>query len=219
MKRWLGKGNDKVYSIGKWQKHKYPIVTVIIVITVFSALFAVEYWNSQNSSSQGIIPFHISPYNCSISPQGIINASQGTILLVNFTFTSTVDTQQRAIPMKGLSLTYYNSTIDYSRTLEASDWGTNNTLNFPQDRFFSYSFSLSKLTLKPLMSASTILTIKVSDDAPTGQYAFRIDFAGNSQSNYFPLFMVVTQKPSQPWPFPTASQVFWLFESTQKPNK
>ena len=187
-----------MYGIGKWQKYKYAIVTIIIVIIIFSTLFIVEYWNSQNSSSQGIIPFSISPYNCTISPQGIINASQGTILLVNFTFTSTVDTQQKAIPMKSLSLTYYNSTIDYSRSVLASDWGTNNTLNFPQDKFFSYSFSLSKLTLKPLMSASTILTIKVSDDAPTGQYAFRINFAGNSQSNYFPLFMVVTSKPSQP---------------------
>lgn len=182
---------------GRWQKHKYPIVTVIIVITIFFALFTVEYWNSQNSSSQGI-PFGISPYNCSVSPQGIINASQGTNLLLNFTFTSTVNTQQKAIPLKGVSLTYYNSTIDYSTAVPASDWGTNNTLNFPQDRFFSYSFSLNKLTLKPLMSASTVLTIKISDNAPTGQYAFRINFAGNSQSNYYPLFIVVTQKPSQP---------------------
>jgi hypothetical protein len=194
----IKQGNDSLQQSDRWQKYTYAIVTVIIVITIFSTLFTVEYWKSQNSSPQGIILFGISPYSCTISPQGIINSSQGAILQVNLTFTSTVDTQQKTIPMKGLSLTYYNSTIDYPESLLASDWGTNNTLNFPQDRFFSYSFSLSKLTLKPLMSASTILRIEVSDDAPTGQYAFRINFVGNSQSNYFPLFMVVTPKLSQP---------------------
>jgi aminopeptidase-like protein len=118
-------------------------------------------------------------YNWNISPEGIINATQGSTQEITLTFTSILDNRQTLIPIENLTLTYYNSHIDYS------NWGTNNSLNFPQDRCFNYSFSQTQLMLQPLASNSTILTIKIANDAPIGMYAFFINLGkvtANSES-------------------------------------
>jgi hypothetical protein len=115
-------------------------------------------------------------YNWSISPEGIINATQGSTQEITLTFTSIFDNQQTLIPIENLTLTYYNSHIDYS------NWGTNNSLNFPQDRYFNYTFSQTQLMLQPLASNSTILTITIANDAPVGEYTFNINL-GNVTAN------------------------------------
>jgi hypothetical protein len=118
----------------------------------------------------------ISLYNWNISPEGIINATRGTTQEITLTFISIFDNQQTLIPIENLTLTYYNSHIDYS------NWGTNNSLNFPQDRYFNYTFSQTQLMLQPLASNSTILTITIANDAPVGEYTFNINL-GNVTAN------------------------------------
>ena len=115
-------------------------------------------------------------YNWNISPEGIINATQGTKQEITLTFTSIFDNQQTSIPIQNLTLTYYSSHIDYS------NWGTNNSLNFPQEKYFNYTFSQTQLMLQPLASNSTILTITIANDAPVGEYTFNINL-GNVTAN------------------------------------
>jgi len=99
---------------------------------------------------------------------GTYNVSQGASLKVNWTIRSESG-QPLSIPIENLSVAYYNSTVNLGHSVyTANDYST------LQEAALSYSFSLSPITLQPAATASTILTINVASNAPTGQYSLQI---------------------------------------------
>ena len=187
---------------------RYVIASIIFIVTVVAASTYIAYALNMTPTSipspttiitpspTAPAPSPISdpalPLDWTISPQGIINASQGTTQEINITFTSILDDQQTMVPIENLTLTYYDSQIDYN------NWGTNNSLNFPQDKYFTYSFSQTQLAIQPLASNTTILTIKIANDALLGEYSFNINLGNitiNSQSQTDSLYLAMVVAP------------------------
>jgi uncharacterized membrane protein len=186
---------------------KYIIPIAILIVAVVIVLAYCSF-------TQKITPASTPPmlYDCNLSvlnPQVtkvagynsfFNNVSQGLPLQVNMTFTS-MATQPITIPIENLRVTYYSSTVDLHRWID-----DNGNYSLIQQQAFSYSFSLSQLTLQPAMSNSTLLVINLAQNAPVGQYSIEINLGNvkainaneNSQllsySETIGLEMIVTPK-------------------------
>jgi hypothetical protein len=178
------------------------IISIILIVIVIAGLAYFGFISNRTVPPSTPVPL----YSCNIVPLNpavtnvpgfgtgaMDNVTQGTRLQVNLTFTSRTD-QQLAISIENLMVTYYNSTVDYHRWVD-----TNNNYSLLQTKVFNYSLSLNPLTLQPDMSNSTILTINLAEDAPTGQYSLDIHLgnvigASESYSETVGLEMIVTSK-------------------------
>lgn len=166
---------------GKWQKYKYAVAALIAIVVFCGLIFSyidIVKTPTKTPISYPIYPFYVPMFDWNISPSGIINASQGSTQEINLTFTSIFNNSQTLIPIENLTLFYYDSHIEYIG-------GSPNALDFPQDKYFNYSFSQTQLMLQPLASNSSILTIMIAKDAPIGMYAFNINL-GNVKANSEP---------------------------------
>ncbi len=106
-------------------------------------------------------------YFFTISPQNI-NVSQGNAQQITLTFKS-VTSSELEVPIENLTVVGYTSDLNYNFNGNSSGWSTS-----AQDAVFTYSFSLSQLILQPYASNSTVLTINLADDAPSGSYSIEI---------------------------------------------
>jgi len=135
---------------------------IIIILGILAGVVGLEYYNQ--------IPNDYYPtFSSNVYPSNMINATQGSSCQVNLTLTSL--NTKTTVPIQNLDLTVYNSTIDYKTFIGTDD---NSRYSLLQERYFTYSFSPNELTLQSHMSNSTILTINIAKDAPSGQYTFNI---------------------------------------------
>lgn len=127
--------------------------------------------NPDTTPVSSVIP----PYECSftaLNPQnaqvpgysGFYNVSQGSRLQMNVTFTS-VSNQLVTISIENLTVTYFTSTVN----LHSVTSGEGN-YSILQQSAFTCSFSPNQLTIQPYASNSTLLSINLTQNAPTGQY-------------------------------------------------
>jgi len=178
-------------------------LTSVILLSVF--IVGIVYVLSGNHPAS--TPMLLYSYNISIQNIGVaedvINASLGSTQHLNLTLTS-MSSMQILIPAENLKLTAFNSTIDYSNNWDTSSWNTSVT----QESVFNYSLSLSQLILQPNVSNSTIVTINLANNAPTGRYALEINLGdvkflsahGKHDQSYGSsvwLGMIVTPKAGQ----------------------
>ncbi|MGE5637723.1 MAG: hypothetical protein ACM3WQ_03355, partial [Chloroflexota bacterium] len=95
-------------------------------------------------------------------------------LQVNITFTSIGD-QSLTLPIENLKVTYYNSNVDLHKWIN-----DNGNYSLLQQQAFDYQFIPTLVTLQPKMSNSTILTMNIAQDAPTGQYSIEINIGNGT---------------------------------------
>jgi len=183
---------------------KYAILAAILVVVIVVPLAYFSYISNKAAISPRGTPIALYDHNFSaLNPQvtevsglnGFFNnVSQGLPLQVNVTFTSKTD-QPITIPIENLTVTYYNSTVNLH-----SIFSTNDNYSSIQQQAFNYSFSQKELALQPDLSNSTLLTIDLAQNAPTGQYTIEIRIGQVKTSNSIPYFatieleMIVTPK-------------------------
>ena len=154
------------------------------------------YYNSNNRPASTPAVMYTSNISPTISLQttggisNVINVSQGATQQINLTLTSLYSSQIVAIPIENLRLLAYNSAIDY-KNWDTSNWNT----SIVQEKVFTYSFSLSELTLQPNMSNSTIITLSLTNNAPLGRYALWVNlgdikFLSTNENDELILFRV-----------------------------
>lgn len=68
---------------------------------------------------------------------------------------------------------------------------TNDNYSSFQLQAFNYSFSQKELALQPDLSNSTLLTIDLAQNAPTGQYTFEISIGQVKTNNSIPYFATI----------------------------
>ena len=154
------------------KRRYYPIIAIILVTVVVAGVVYLGY-------SSRIQPFSTPKtlYNYGFSsPDGsvisdVMNVSQGETQQLNLTLTSMNNSPEISIPIENITLTAYNSTVDYNGNWDTSGWNT----SIIQESVFNYSFSLNQIILQPNTSNSTIITIQWANNAPTGRYALQID--------------------------------------------
>jgi hypothetical protein len=173
-------------GFGAIQGAKYSFSGLQIVVGSVSDNQLILYVKSTVSNSEPIIssmatvaPVSIYNYGFSVlNPQvtevsgynGFYNnVSRGMSLEVKMTFNSITD-QPITIPIENLSVSYYNSTVDLLRWING-----NGSYSSIQQQAFTYSFSLNRVTVQPYMSNSTILTINLAKNSPSGQYSLEIN--------------------------------------------
>jgi hypothetical protein len=101
-------------------------------------------------------------------PNYYTNVTQGNDLKINVTITSTEP--QDLVYVKNIQVFWYNPEVNLLT------WsGQSNISNETQTSAFSYSSSPNPVSLHPSMSNSTILTLHIEKNAPTGQYSMYIN--------------------------------------------
>jgi uncharacterized GH25 family protein len=165
-------------------------LAVILAVLVSVGLFLTFLW--PHPAGTPVVSFS---HSMSTLNTKDMNVSQGETVQVNFTFTERFDLQV-AIPLEGLKIVSYNDTINLN-------WQAPWNLSIVQERVFNYSLSLKELTLQPLTSNSTVLTINLAADAPIGSYELALntgkikdEISEESFTETIPLEMVVTPKSS-----------------------
>jgi len=106
----------------------------------------------------------------------IINVTQGSTKLVNFTFTSITD-QKLTIPLDLKLMSLISETYDCELDSFIPSPDTPNHFHYnqsAQNKLFNHIFSPSQLVLQPYESNSSILRLEVVEDAPLGFYIFQI---------------------------------------------
>ena len=138
------------------RKRRALAMVLIVVVTISGAI--IWYYGDW-----GIPPKPRQMVNSDVSPFHV-TVAQGVTFQVNITLTSLLDTEI-SIPLENLLLRFSNYTLYDSA---------------PQEKIFNYTFSPNPLTLAPTNSNSSILTVKLAEDAPIDNYTMSIAF-GNSQ--------------------------------------
>jgi hypothetical protein len=140
------------------------VAVALVILALVSTLTVFQWVNSQAS-----IPIKQPPKIIfdDYFPDKL-NVTQGATLQVNMTITSYLDIEL-ALPFENLTIkTYNNATWDSSK---------------PQDKIFNYTFSQNPLILPPNANNSCILTLKIANDAPIGEYQMYVK-CGNTTLTY-----------------------------------
>lgn len=120
-----------------------------------------------NNSQQPQIPYKHPPMITeTYTPSHFLNVGKGSTFQINITQTSLLDTEL-SLPFESLDLMAYN----------------NSSANIPKGMLYSYSFTKNPLIIPPNGTNSTILTVKMANDAPIGQYLLYVRY-GNSNITY-----------------------------------
>jgi hypothetical protein len=151
------------------------IVLVIIFVVLILGYFALSELNQKSNTLPNKTPIPLVNENFSVDKDiaisgytGWINVSQGTNFNVNLTLTSLAG-QIEKVQIENLTLTYYNSQVKLG-----SNINTLNDYSSIQRSTFNYSLGINPVTIQPIMSNSTIITINLAQDAPTGQYTIAV---------------------------------------------
>ncbi len=165
------------------------VAVVVVVVAVGLGIFIKQ--NQVNPYSTPPVLYHsnftvLNPQVTEVAGYNgfFNNVSQGLKLQVKITFTAIGD-QALTLPMENLKVTYYSSNVDPHTWIDG-----NGNYSLLQQQAFDYQFSPSVVVVQPEMSNSTILTLDVAQDAPTGQYSFEI----NIENGTIGLEIIVTPK-------------------------
>lgn len=151
----------------------YSLFLVLVVLTAILAYVALAPKPKITPHSTPPIPF-IADFSTSDSKANIpnyprwFNVSQGATLAVNLTIQSKTG-EMLSIPVS-LQVAYYNTTV------ELGGWiYTLNNYTDLQEKTFTYSLNANPLTLQPIMSNSTIITLNIAKDAQIGEYIVQVN--------------------------------------------
>jgi len=103
-------------------------------------------------------------------PNYYTNVTQGNDLKVNVTITSTGP--EELVYVDNVQLWWYNPKVNLHTWYYPPNTGNDSSI---QTSAFSYSSSPNPVSLQPSMSNSTILTLYIEKNAPTGQYSMYIN--------------------------------------------
>jgi hypothetical protein len=103
-------------------------------------------------------------------PNYYTNVTQGIDLKINVTITSTGP--EELVYVKNIQVWWYNPKVNLYTWSDPPNTGNDSSI---QTSAFNYSSSPNPVSLQPSMSNSTILTLHIGKNAPTGQYSMYID--------------------------------------------
>jgi hypothetical protein len=154
------------------------VITVsLILFSILIVYFAVEYSRKPEPFPEKVPPL-IDIEEELITPRGI-NITQSMFFAVNVTVYSETD-KELLIPFS-LSATRYNWGPNPEATSDVESYpepypGPNSALApYHEATEFTYSYEPSSIVLKPGDVVSTILSVKLFEDAPVGDYKFFIE--------------------------------------------
>lgn len=160
------------------------ITLSLILFSILIVYFAVKY--SRKWESPEKLPPLIDIEEALITPRDI-NITQGMSFAVNVTVYSLAD-KELLIPFN-LSAWRYNWEPNPEPTSASEPYprpypGPNSAYApYHEATEFTYSYEPSSIVLKPRDVMSTILTVKLFEDAPVGDYKFHIE-PGNSDVHH-----------------------------------
>ncbi len=179
------------------RKTSLTALVVILAVIVSIGLFLTVF--RPHPASTPVVSFS---HSMSTLNTKDMNVTQGATVQVNFTFTERFDIPV-TIPLESLKIVSYKDTINLN-------WQAPWNLSIVQERVFNYRLSPNQLTLQPLMSNSTVLTINLADNAPIGSYELALttgkikdEISGESFTESIPIEMIVTPKPNVSGTYPT----------------
>ena len=113
-------------------------------------------------------------------PNYYTNVTQGSDLKINVTITSTG--LEEVVNVTSVDVWWYNPQVNLYTWYEPPNTG--NESSVIQASAFNYSSSPNPVSLQPSTSNSTIITLNIAKDAPTGQYSMYINLEAElKQSN------------------------------------
>jgi hypothetical protein len=182
----------------RFMNRKYVILGIFAILVVVIASFVYYGHNSSNISPKDTpVPQNIFNVNTTVlnspminnqfdpPPNYYTNITQGNDLKVNVTITSTGP--EEIVYIKNIQVWWYNPNVNLYTWYSPPNTGNDSSI---QTSAFSYSSSPNPVSLQPYMSNSTILTLNIEKNAPTGQYSMYINFeAKPTQTNETSGFM------------------------------
>lgn len=150
-------------TIRVWGIMRTQLAAVLTVIIVIAAIVSAYYFlesNSQPSSLSKPLPL----VDLKLAPSGSLNATQGGVTSVNVTLTS-LNMSETTMPLSLVLQAYNDESWDSSVSKEG---------------MFSSTFSLNPVVLPSNETKTSVLTLHVAEDVPTGKYTFLVEL-GNTQ--------------------------------------
>jgi hypothetical protein len=158
---------------------KYVILAIFAILIVVITVFA---YYGQSSPRGTPAPQIIFSANTSIvnspmianqffrPPNYYTNVTQGNDLKVNVTITSTGP--EELVYVRNIQVVWYNPKVNLYSWDSPPNTGNDSSI---QTSAFSYSSSPNPVSLQPSMSNSSILTLHIEKNAPTGQYSIYVN--------------------------------------------
>jgi hypothetical protein len=142
---------------------RIQLAAVLTAIIVIAAIVSAYYFLESNSHPS--LPSKPLPLvEVDLAPSGNLNTTQGGVTSVNVTLTS-LNMSETTIPLSLVLQAYDNNPLDSSTDKKA---------------LFSSTFSLNPIVLPSNETKTSVLTLHVAKEAPTGKYTFLVEL-GNSQ--------------------------------------
>ncbi len=151
-----------------------PVAALTLVAVILAFWFSMSMWTPA-STPPATIDVNITVINQGVTSisgfnSAFDNVPQGTNLQFNLNFASRSG-EPILMQIENLKINYYNSTVDTKQWINSDP----NQYTDLQKNALNYSFNPNPVTLQQLASNSTILTMNLAQDAPTGQYSFEIN--------------------------------------------
>jgi hypothetical protein len=161
------------------------VVLRVVVIVIAIIIIGIIYlgYSSQIHPHNTPVPQIIFSANTSVvngpminnpffpPPNYYTNVTQGNNLKVNVTITSTGP--EEFVYIKNLQVWWYNHNVLLTTWDDPEDDTGNPSII--QMSAFNYTSSPNSVSLQPFTSNSTIITLHIAKDAPTGQYSMYIN--------------------------------------------
>lgn len=160
---------------------KYVLLALLMVLFIAIAVFIYYGYASTLPKSTPVLQMTFS-LNTSVvnapminnqfgpPPNYYTNVTQGNDLKVNVTITSTGP--QELVYVKDIQVWWYNPDVNLYTWYSPPNTGNDSSI---QTSAFSYSSSPNPISLQPSLSNSTMLTLHIGKNAPTGQYSMYIN--------------------------------------------
>jgi uncharacterized membrane protein len=145
------------------RKQLATVLTIIIVIVAITSAYIFLASNSQQSPLSKPPPL----VELNLAPSGTLNATQGGVTSVNVTLTS-LNMSETSIPLSLVMQAYNNEPWNASITKE---------------ELFSSTFTLNPVVLQSNETKTSVLTLHVAENVPTGKYAFLVEL-GNTEIHH-----------------------------------
>lgn len=161
------------------------ILVILILILAFTYFIIIPQNKIHNTPYGSIIPPRIiftanttvvnvpminNQFGPSIGPNYYTNVTQGNDLKINVTITSTGP--EEFVYIENIQVWWYNPKVNLDTWYAPANTGNDSVI---QTSAFSYSSSPNPVSLQPSMSNSTIITLLIEKNAPTGQYSMYIN--------------------------------------------
>ncbi|MEM2110889.1 MAG: hypothetical protein QXX08_03315 [Candidatus Bathyarchaeia archaeon] len=139
---------------------KGVVVAIAVAVVFVSVYYGLNLLKTATNPSNTPAPSFKPPplLDIGLSPWENISATQGGSCQINITLSSKSDKNEFTIPLKLVLARYMGAkSIDQA------------------EKTLSWIFNPNPVVLKPKETKSTVLTINVAEDAPSGEYIFLIE--------------------------------------------